>query len=813
VILWGGVLLALYALVGQALFDLPHFGLTIHGNVVVRTLPDGPAERAGVTAGDELLLVNGKRIDRIPFLTEMIYSGVLGRTIQLELISPYGQKSVVIEGVPGPPRWRWRAAASFVAGIGFLLIGLYTAWQPARRLTFLFFLLCSGFSVILLPIAPPSPPGAPILIGSVRSLAALMLPPLIMHFFLVFPTRRHVVEQAPSVLKWIYVPAIIGLVALLYVCTATLWNAPGAGTLTLALELLSAVTFILFSVLALVSFIAGYVRVRSRSERRRYSVIFWGTIIGIAPLLIVTVVRTLSPETDLSWTAFVLLGLLLIPGSFAYAVARHQIFDIEVFVKRSAVFSILTACLVVIAIAIHLLFGVVLERLTGQRSTWVMVLSLIIIAGVFSPLRKRIERFVDRSFFRERYDDRRVLRELSQALPGILDLGALVREVVEKLARTLRVREAALFFEFPEEEDTYTLAYASGMPADDLDLPPLPSRLIRIIKRSGGPMRSLELEERLPFGALQDDEERLLTTFHSGVLVPFVAGDRLLGVLALGRRMGGESYGAEDLELLRAIAGQATVAMQNALLHMKEVERQRIERELSLARHLQQQLLPLKDPIFTRMEIAGGTVSCYEVGGDFYDYVHLPDGRLGIVVGDAYGKGIPAAMIMASLSATLRAEAVHHEEPGSLMARLNDRACKTLEPGQFLSLFYGIISPEEMTIHYANAGHPPPLVIEPNGRLLHLTTGGMLLGVDAGAVHGMDSLQCVRGAAILFPTDGLIEASRGDVEFGEERLVDLARGMLDASASAIRERIMEEVEKFLDGKIDDDITLIVLKVL
>ncbi len=812
VILWGGLLLALYALAGQGIFQHPYFGVTLRGDRVARATPGGPAEQVGVSAGDVLLAVNGTPVDGIPFLTESFYSGALGRAVQLDLSGPYGRKSLVIQGQPSTPRMRLKDATSFVTGLGFLLIGMYTALHPARRLTFLFFFLCSGFSIALLPIGPPEPPFAPMLTGSARSLATLFLPPMILHFFLVFPREQTIVRRSPVILKWIYVPALIALAPLVYVCTAFWWHPPASGTLTLGLEVLSALSFGLFSVLALVSLIYGYLHVQSRAERRRYSVILGGTLIGIAPSLAAILVHVLYPRIELPWESFVYVGLLLIPASFTYAIARHQIFDIEVFVKRSAAFSMLTACLVVITVGIYVLFGVVLESLTGQRSTWVMLLSLVIIAGVFSPLRRRIERIVDRSFFRERYDDRRVLRELSQALPGILKLQDLLREVVEKLARTLRVREAAIYIALPEH-DHLRLAYASGIPPEDLDLPPFPQRLLQIIRKAERPLRTLEVEESLPFGALQESEERILTTFHSGAMVPFITGSELLAVLVLGRRSGGEPYGTEDLELLHAIAGQVTVAMQNSLLHMKEIQRERIERELGVARDLQRHLLPLSDPIFTRMEIAGATIQCYEVGGDFYDYLHLPKRRLGIVVGDVSGKGVPAALIMATVSGALRSEVQHHPEPSTLMRRLNAQACSTLEPGQFLSLFYGVVSTDTMTLTYANAGHPPPIALLPDGKVLHLATGGMLLGVDPTVKHAADHLECPRGTVILFPTDGLVEASRGEVEFGEQRMIDLVRERPTASAAAIRSRIMEAAESFLEGQVSDDLTLIVMKVL
>jgi sigma-B regulation protein RsbU (phosphoserine phosphatase) len=826
VVLWGGLLILLYLMGVRLLPELPYYGMTLSGDRVARVTPEGPAAIAGVVVGDHLVAIDRTPIGRaLPFLTDRFYSGSLGRAIELTLVGPYGVKSARVVASKLPNEDRRRSAALLVTGLGFLVIGLYVALHMEGRLTLLFLALSSSFSLVLLPIAPPAPPVLPAIYGLLRSVGGLSLPPLLLHFFLLFPKRAGILTSFPGLRFWLYVPAAISMPALLYVFTGFLWEPPGTSALWTGLNVLTMFSLVTYGAVALVSFMVGYATVRQGAERRRYSVVLGSTVLGLGPLMVATLAHLFWRDIWLPGEELLLTTLLFIPMGFAYAIIRHHVLDIEVFVKRSAAFSLLTALLILIAFGLYAGFGHLLENVTGERSPWLTVAAVVLLAAVFSPLRRRVERFVDHTFFRDRYDERRMLRELGQDLPGILDLRDLLTQVTDKLSRTLRVREAAIFFApaqlstngrepGPGEEDLH-MAYASGLPVEDLDLPALPPRLRETIHRAGRPLRAIDLEDGLPFGSLAHDEERILAVFDGGVLVPVGTRHETLAVLALGRRSGGESYGFEDLELLRAIAGQAAVGIRNALTHTRELERQRMVRELALARDLQRRLLPHRDPIHLRMEISGGTTSCTEVGGDFYQYLILPDGRMGLAIADVSGHGVPAALIMAAMNATLGGEVEGHAHPGRLLEELNRRAAATIDPGQFLSMFYTVVDPHPhtLTFTYANAGHPPPLAIAADGRVKELATGGLLLGVDPDSRYRTDTISVEPNTIMLFFTDGLVEAQQGDLEFGEERLVTLVRECRDHPANAIRAHILHTVESFVDGDLEDDVTLIVVKIL
>jgi serine phosphatase RsbU (regulator of sigma subunit) len=248
-------------------------------------------------------------------------------------------------------------------------------------------------------------------------------------------------------------------------------------------------------------------------------------------------------------------------------------------------------------------------------------------------------------------------------------------------------------------------------------------------------------------------------------------------------------------------------------LHAKQLGQQRVLGELETARALQRRLLPEFDPALESLDVSGETRTSSVVGGDFYCYIPFEDGRLGVAVGDVAGHGVTAALLMASLSATLRAEAERKVEPGLVLRALNERACETMEAGQFVSAFYAIWYPATRELEYANAGHPVPLLIQPNGSVSGLWTGNLLIGIDPDAPYRAHRVRCAPGSVILLYTDGLVDGTGPSVEaFGEDRLIDLVRGDGLLSAEGLRRHILDEFDRQSPQAAEDDVTLIVMRV-
>jgi serine phosphatase RsbU (regulator of sigma subunit)/anti-sigma regulatory factor (Ser/Thr protein kinase) len=297
------------------------------------------------------------------------------------------------------------------------------------------------------------------------------------------------------------------------------------------------------------------------------------------------------------------------------------------------------------------------------------------------------------------------------------------------------------------------------------------------------------------------------------LVVPLVTQGELIGLLNLGPRRSEQDYSADDRKLLANLAAQAAPAVRvGQLVREQEAEvrnRERLEQELRVAQLIQQQFLPKELP-----ELGGWHVAAYyrparEVGGDFYDFIELPDGRVGIVVGDVTDKGVPAALVMATTRSILRGEASRQRSPGEVLTRANDLLVPDIPAAMFVTCLYGILEPSSGRFRYANAGHNVPYVRGPNG-IGELRARGMPLGLMPGMTYEEKEATLGPGETVLLHSDGLAEAHNAEREmFGFPRLIQI----MDSSERDVIDELLTELDRFVgpEAEQEDDITLVTLR--
>jgi serine phosphatase RsbU (regulator of sigma subunit)/anti-sigma regulatory factor (Ser/Thr protein kinase) len=299
------------------------------------------------------------------------------------------------------------------------------------------------------------------------------------------------------------------------------------------------------------------------------------------------------------------------------------------------------------------------------------------------------------------------------------------------------------------------------------------------------------------------------------LVVPLVSQGELVGVVNLGPRLSDQAYSTDDRKLLVSLAAQAAPALQVAQLVRRQAAeartRERIEQELRVATLIQQNFLPKQLP-----ELPGWHVSAYyrparEVGGDFYDFIELADGLVGVVIGDVTDKGVPAAMVMAATRSVLRASAQRMVDPGAVLSRVNELMCPDMPPKMFVTCLYGVIDPATGRFRFANAGHNLPYVRTANGTI-ELRATGMPLGLLPGIEYEETEAVLEFGQVMLLHSDGVAEAHAENREmFGFPRLMDVV-GSRRGSGEVI-DRVLTELGRFTppDGEQEDDITLVALR--
>jgi len=288
----------------------------------------------------------------------------------------------------------------------------------------------------------------------------------------------------------------------------------------------------------------------------------------------------------------------------------------------------------------------------------------------------------------------------------------------------------------------------------------------------------------------------------------------VVGVIQLLNKLDGR-FTAEDEDFLQKLSGHMAMALENARLHREALEKQRMERELEMARGIQRSLLPDEPPIVPGYELAVANQPCFEVGGDYYDFLSLGPQTLLLVIADVEGKGVSSALVMSNLQATLRALVTHLHSLEVLALSLNEMIYNDTKSKKFLSIFLGLLDTRKGGLHYINAGHVPPILVSgESGDCRMLQEGGTVVGLFPEAEYSRGACQLNPGDVLVCCTDGVTEpCDETEDEYGTERLAQCVTRNRQRGAQAIVQAVLDDVAAFsAGGKHIDDKVLMVLKV-
>jgi len=300
---------------------------------------------------------------------------------------------------------------------------------------------------------------------------------------------------------------------------------------------------------------------------------------------------------------------------------------------------------------------------------------------------------------------------------------------------------------------------------------------------------------------------------HSAMCVPLWNNQEIIGLIYCDRTRLPAPFSEEDLRLVTLLANLAAVKIQNVRLFEEAREKALMEQELVMAERIQRNFLPKNDPVFQPYEISGSAVPCRHVGGDYFDFIQIDPFRLGIVIADVSGHGVSAALLMASLRASLQAAVPGMNDIVSLAGKLNAMLCRDSESHKFISFFFGILDRTQNEIRFVNAGHNPPLLVDAAGGSRELGGTGLCLGMFPSASYGMMSMAIQPGEILCLFTDGIVESRNPDKEeFGDERLIELIHEARDLPVRGIIDKVFENISGFTHyADPADDMTIIAIK--
>ncbi|MFI5175475.1 MAG: PP2C family protein-serine/threonine phosphatase [Terriglobia bacterium] len=298
----------------------------------------------------------------------------------------------------------------------------------------------------------------------------------------------------------------------------------------------------------------------------------------------------------------------------------------------------------------------------------------------------------------------------------------------------------------------------------------------------------------------------------SEIAVPLLVNNQILGALNLeSDRL--EAFSEADAELLQFISNSAALAIEKAILHRRLLESKRIERQLEIAREVQTSLLPDHPPVLPGYDLSALNLPNSEIGGDYYDFIPLPQKQIGIAIADVSGKGIGAALIMATFRAALRTQIRYDSDISRSLRSVNNFLVESVGRSDFVTAVFGILDPPSGRFCYSNCGHNPPLLLRTGGPTEELDQGGMVLGVSSDALYEVSTVVLNPGDALVFYTDGVIEApDPGLQEFGLEGLQRAVRAAFARSANEMIQSVVSATEASHGSTgYSDDFTLVVVK--
>ena len=638
----------------------------------------------------------------------------------------------------------------------------------------------------------------------------LYLWPMLLAMFAIYFPYRAEWDGARPWLKWLLiVPASLHALIRAVAFPAAVEALPDYRELVrLADTLLHPKTFAYFgAVCILAAFAEGARKLRAAGEadtRRRLRILLAGSALALLPFLAAVFAQDLFGVRATGWAMTAAAALLIVfPITLVYLILVERALDLGVTVREGLQYTLARRGLYVVQflLILGLTFGLGVSL--GEPGLRLAQRIQRVAYGIGAAMlaRRAVEvgaRWVDRRFFREQYQAGQLLTELAQQVGETADRDRLRELVTSRIASTLHTAPVHLI-------DHETSAFAGTLSRLSQERRP---QWVDWVRPSDW-MRGLDTPEAARLRALQAE-----------LLLPVARQDRLLGFLALGPRRSEQPYSSSDVAVLESVASQTALSLDNARLAetvaSETASREILNRELQIARDVQERLLPRQAPQIPGLDVAGLCVPAREVGGDSFDYLALPGGEWALAIGDVAGKGVSASLLMASLQASVRGLAADGiADLPELMARLNRLMYEATPSNRFATFLIGVFNPATRRMRLCGAGHNPALRLARGGAPEWLRPRGVALGLVKEARYTQMELTLAPGDLLLFYTDGVTEAMNpASGQFGEDRLAEWAKLRAGSdSATVLARDLVRQVQTFAgEAPQHDDITIIAMRV-
>jgi serine phosphatase RsbU (regulator of sigma subunit) len=403
-----------------------------------------------------------------------------------------------------------------------------------------------------------------------------------------------------------------------------------------------------------------------------------------------------------------------------------------------------------------------------------------------------------------------ILNDIATAIGSTLALDKTMELIVKKCIRHFGAEQGSVMLIDPGDKTKPLHTMIRRADASKTVIPyRLNTQLIGWMLKNKKPLLINDLAGDNRFTITKDEGHAI----RSVLSAPLLLKGQVIGLLNVFNKKSGEDFSDADKRLLAIIAAQSAQVIENARLYEEEQALLRMQEEMRLAYRIQMGLLPHEPPPLQGYDIAGKSIPATVVGGDYYDFIETGGGRWGICLGDVSGKGMPAALLMAHLQATLRSQITQGLPVGQCLERSNRVLLRSTDPDRFATLFCSVLDAGKHTLSYSNAGHNPPFLIRPGCEQVRLEKGGTVLGCFETCSYGETSVLLQPGDLVILYSDGISEAvSKNGEQFGDQRIAEIATASSGESSEILLDSIIESARKHSGTSAPaDDMTVVVIR--
>jgi serine phosphatase RsbU (regulator of sigma subunit) len=783
--------------------------------VVLTVSQQYPSYSSGIMPGDTITKINNVPVSNQQLLKEELYNNAIGQKMIYTVTRSGIEKDYEITLAPIPPLEKlviflFRTVPVILL-ISYLIVGLWGILKsPYTTETILIALFCFCFGCFMYATVNVGTPSDTFVerylyFTELREFVSYIMwlgPSFWILLFASFPIKNRIYENHKTV-------ALIFIFLLpLIIILSSMFNVEN-----------STITFLIFS-LMFINMGIGVLLLQQNSkkvttalEKRQVRLMLFGIkygalTIGLGWLIVLLTqfILTRSISSNLLIVSFIIfllceIGGLIIPFTFLNSFFQNRLLETESALKRRVRYIGVTLGL----IGIYLFIIFVIVRLAVNifdiKDPTVIIISVLLLSLTFTPINKRILNWIDETFYPEktRYADS--LRAYIHRISAQIEAKELLSELERWVNSTIGIKPVIPL----GVGSQYSLH--SPFKHQQAD-----SVLHRI--RDGNKFFWDEISERSRI-TVDENEIEWVRENEISVTIPMISQGELIGVLNLGKKQNNEDFSADDLDVLTQASNQTALALQNLRLQSVYIDKKRMDKELEMARSIQQRLMPQTIPAVEGLDVHGESRPCFEVAGDYFDILDVGEGNTAMVIADVSGKGAGAAMIMANLQASIRVgiDIIDKTEFADFIQTINNHIYKNTSPSEFITFFMGIWNPKIRTLHYINAGHNPPILIDKNNDIKTLNATGLILGVLPDQKYGIETAVIEEGSVLAIYTDGLEEAMNpGNEIFGQERIIQSLIENRESGSREIIRLVQKCVLLYCQGKpLHDDLTMIVAK--